>query len=94
MTGAVGKDAQLVRKARNHLEQIRNRTGNSFMENLLNLHDSVKAAAYLGEVKGVDVSSHRLKTQEIMVIMGRRFYEAVKTWGEGQLTPILELIGK
>jgi hypothetical protein len=94
MIGAVGKDAQLVRKAKHHLEQLRNRTVNSFMEHLLNLHDSVKAAAYLGEVKSVDVSAQRLKTQDIMVIMGRRFYEAVKTWGEVQLSPILEFIAK
>jgi ligand-binding sensor domain-containing protein len=92
MTGAVGKDAQLIRKAKHHLEQVRNRTGNSFMEHLLNLIDSVKAAAYLGEVKSVDVSSQRLKTQDIMVIMGRRFYEAVKAWGEVQLSPILEFL--
>ena len=92
MTGAVGKDAQLVSKSKHHLEQIRNRTVNSFMEHLLNLHDSVKAAAYLGEVKSVDVSSQRLKTQEIMIVMGRRFYESVKTWGEVQLNSILEII--
>jgi hypothetical protein len=92
MTGAVGKDAQLISKAKHHLEQIRNRTGNSFMEHLLNLLDSVKAAAYLGEVKSIDVSLQRLKTQDIMVIMGRRLYEAVKTWGEVQLNPILELL--
>jgi hypothetical protein len=29
-----------------------------------------------------------------MVIMGRRFYEAVKTWGEVQLSPILEFMAK
>jgi hypothetical protein len=92
MTGAVGKEAQLIRKAKHHLEQIRIRTGNSFMDHLLNLHDSIKAASYLGEVKSVDVSAQRLKTQDIMVIMGRRFYEAVKTWGEVQLNPILELL--
>jgi hypothetical protein len=92
MTGAAGKDAQLVRKAKHHLEQLRNRTVNSFMDHLLNLHDSIKAAAYLGEVKRVDVSTQRLKTQEIMVIMGRRFYESVKTWGEVQLNSILEII--
>jgi len=91
MTGTTGKEAQLIRKAKHHLEQIRNRTGNSFLEHLLNLHDSIKAASYLGEVKSVDVSVQRLKTQDIMVIMGRRFYEAVKTWGEVQLNPILEL---
>jgi hypothetical protein len=92
MIEAVGKDAQLVRKAKHHLEQIRNRAGNSFMEHLMNLHDSVKAASYLGEVKSVGVSALRLKTQDIMVIMGRRFYEAVKTWTEIQLSPILERI--
>jgi hypothetical protein len=92
MIGAAGKDAQLVSKSKHHLEQIRNRTVNSFMEHLLNLHDSVKAAAYLGEVKSIDVSTQRLKTQDIMVILGRRFYEAVKTWGEVQLNPILKLL--
>jgi hypothetical protein len=92
MTGAVGKEAHLVSKAKHHLEQIRNRTGNSFMEHLLNLHDSIKAASYLGEVKSVDVSARRLKTHDIMVIMGRRFYEAIKTWGEVQLNSILELL--
>jgi hypothetical protein len=92
MIGAAGKDAQLVSKAKHHLEQIRNRSVNSFMEHLLNLHDSVKAASYLGEVKSVDVSSLRLKLEDIMVIMGRRFYESVKTWGEVQLNSIIELI--
>jgi ligand-binding sensor domain-containing protein len=92
MIGAAGKDAQLVSKARNHLEQIRSRTVNSFMDNLLNLHDSVRSASYLGEVKSVDASAQRLKTQDIMKIMGRRFYEAVKTWGEFQLNSILKLI--
>jgi hypothetical protein len=91
---AVRKDVQLIRKAKHHLEQIRNRTVNSFMDHLLNLHDSVKAASYLAEVTSVDVSSQRLKTQDIMIIMGRRFYEAVKTWGEVQLSPILEIIAK
>ncbi|UCH96248.1 MAG: hypothetical protein JSV88_05160, partial [Candidatus Aminicenantes bacterium] len=94
MIGALDKDAQLVRKAKHHLEQIRNRTVNSFMDHLLNLHDSVKAAAYLGEVKSVDISSQRLKTQDIMVIMGRRFYDKIKAWSEAQLSPILELIQK
>jgi hypothetical protein len=89
MIGATGKDAQLVSKAKHHLEQIRNRSGDSFMDHLLNLHDSVKAAAYLGEVKSVDISSQRLKTQDIMIIMGRRFYESVKTWTENHLSNIL-----
>jgi hypothetical protein len=92
MVGADGKDAQVVRKAKHHLEQIRNRTVNSFMDHLSNLFDSLKAASYLGEVKSIDISTQRLKTQDIMVILGRRFYETVKTWGEGQLIPILELL--
>jgi hypothetical protein len=92
MIGAAGKDAQLISKAKHHLEQIRNRTVSSFMEHLLNLHDSVKAAAYLGEVKSLDISSQRLKTQDIMIIMGRRFYEMVKTWTENRLMPFLQLI--
>jgi hypothetical protein len=92
MVGAAGQDAQPVRKAKHHLEQIRNRTVNSFMDHLSNLLDSIKAASYLGEVKGVDVSPQRIKTQDIMVIMGRRFYDAVKTWGEGQLNSIIKLL--
>ncbi|MGD2092609.1 MAG: CARDB domain-containing protein, partial [Candidatus Aminicenantes bacterium] len=89
---ATGKDAQPVRKAKLHLEQIRNRSGDSFMVHLLNLHDSVKAASYLGEIKRVDVSNQRLKTQDIMIIMGRRFYESVKTWTENRLMPFIQLI--
>ncbi|MGD2093230.1 MAG: hypothetical protein PVH61_44125, partial [Candidatus Aminicenantes bacterium] len=92
MTGAEGKDAQLVRKAKHHLEQIRNRSGDSFMVHLLNLHDSVKAASCLGDVRNVDVSAQRLKTQDIIVVMGSRFYEAVKTWGEARLNSISELL--
>jgi hypothetical protein len=92
MIGAAGKDARLVRKAKHHLEQIRNRTVNSFIDHLSNLHDSAKAASYLGEVKSVDISAQRIKVQDIMVIMGRRFYETVKTWGEGQLIPLLEFL--
>ena len=92
MIEAVGKDAQLIRKAGHHLEQVRNRPGNTFQEHLANLQYTVKAASYLGEVKNVEVTTQRLKTQEIMIIMGRRFYEAVKTWTEIQLSPIIELI--
>ena len=84
MIEAVGKDAQLVRKAKHHLEQVRNRSGDSLMEDLLNLNDSIKAASYWGDVKNPDVSTQRLKVQDIMVIMGRRFYERVKTWTENR----------
>ena len=94
IVGAAGKDAQMVRKAKHHLEQIRNRTVNSFIDHLSNLHDSIKAASYLGEVKSVDISSQRIKIQDIVVIMGRRFYESVKNWTEVQLNPILEFLCK
>jgi hypothetical protein len=46
----------------------------------------------LGEVKSVDISAQRIKVQDIMVILGRRFYDAVKTLGEAQLSPILEFL--
>ena len=90
---AVGKDARFIGKAKHHLEQIRGRSANSFFGHLLNLYDSVKAASYLGEIKSTDVSGQRLKTQDIMIIMGRRFYKAVRTRGEMQLNPVLKFIG-
>ena len=89
---ASGKDRQFIRKAGHHLERLRSRTGDSFMVHLLNLHDAVKAAAYLGEVKHVDVSAPRLNIQDIMKIMGRRFYDTVKTLSKVQLSPLLQLI--
>ncbi|MCP4155726.1 MAG: hypothetical protein GY757_48825 [bacterium] len=47
-----------------------------------NLHDSIKAAHLLGQVQEADVSAQRLKVWDIMRIMGRRFYEKLKQWGE------------
>jgi hypothetical protein len=58
----------------------------------VNLLDSVDAANHLGSVKTIDVSSQRLKTQDIMIIMGRRFYEKVKTWGASKLIPFTRMI--
>ena len=91
---ARGKDAQLLRKTKHHLEKIRNRPGNSLITDLLNLHDAVQAASHLGNIKNIDVSMLRAKVLDIMVVMGRRFYEAVKTWGETHLGPILNLNGE
>jgi hypothetical protein len=58
----------------------------------VNLLDSVEAANNLGKVKTIDVSSQRLKTQNIMIIMGRRFYEKVNARGASGLTPFTRMI--
>jgi hypothetical protein len=89
---AGGSDARFLRKAVNKLQKIRNRTGESLSQHLVNLLDSVEAANNLGSVKTIDVSSQRLKTQDIMIIMGRRFYEKVKTRGTSKLTPFTPMI--
>jgi len=87
-----GKDARSIRKAKHRLEKIRNRSGDNLLQLLINLDDSVKAANYLGEVKQVEVSAQRLKTQDIMTIMGRAFYEKIKTWSINKLHPFLNMI--
>ena len=75
---AEGKDKQRIRKAIHHLEQIRSRAGDYMPVPVLNLHDAVQAAGYIGEVWNIDISSQRQKALEIMFIMGRWFYEKVK----------------
>ena len=90
---AGGKDAQLIRKAVHHLEKLRSRSGESLIEFLLNLHDSLKAAVYLGEVKNIDVSRQRIMVKDSKIIMGRRFYETVKAWSEDRLMPFLKYLG-
>jgi len=89
---AAGSDARFLRKVVNKLQKIRDRTGDSLSQHLVNLLDSVEAANNLGKVKTLDVSSQRLNTQNIMIIMGRRFYEKVKTWGASKLTPFTHMI--
>jgi hypothetical protein len=89
---ADGSDARFLRKAVNKLQKIRERTGDSLSQHLVNLLDSVEAAHNLGSVKTIDVSSQRLKTQNIMIIFGRRFYEKIKTWGESKLIPFTRMI--
>jgi hypothetical protein len=50
---------------------------------------------YINDLRQKNIRTHRPRSmQDIMVILGRRFYEAVKTWGEVQLSPIIELIAK
>jgi len=73
-----GKDYQFLSKAKNHLEQIRNRTGETVPDHLANLLDAVWVSYYLGEIKETDVSVPRSGAQELMVVMGRWYYEAVK----------------
>jgi hypothetical protein len=89
---AAGSDARFLRKAVNKLQRIRNRTGDSLSQHLLNVLDSAAAAYNLGKVKTLDVSPQRLKTQNIMIIMGRRFYEKVKTRGTSKLSPFTRMI--
>jgi len=87
-----GKDAQWLRKAKQQLEKIRNRSGDSTAQLLENLFDSVRAAHNLGEVKETDVSAPRLRTQDIMTIMGREFYEKIEKEGLNKLKPFLNII--
>jgi hypothetical protein len=89
---ASGKDARFLRKAAKNLQKIRNRSGDSLSQDLVNLLDSVEAANNLGKVKSIDVSSQRLKIQNIMIIMGLRFYEKVKALGVSKLTPFTRMI--
>jgi hypothetical protein len=76
---AEGKDKQSLRKAEHYLEKIRSRTGDYMAVYLLNLQDAVGAAGSLGEIKNIDVSEQREEVQEIMYIMGRWYYEKVKS---------------
>ncbi|MDQ1352685.1 MAG: hypothetical protein QG657_2991, partial [Acidobacteriota bacterium] len=78
---AAGRDAQNIRKAITSLEALRGRTGEGIPEHLRNLWDSTRAAGYIGSVKDVDVSGLRIKAQEIMIAVGRRFYEKVTAEG-------------
>ncbi|MCP4150179.1 MAG: hypothetical protein GY757_20700 [bacterium] len=89
-----GKETQYIRRAMKHLESLRNRSGESLSQVLKNLHDSIKAAHLLGQVQQADVSAQRLRVQDIMRIMGRRFYEKLKQWGESRLTPFSGLIAE
>jgi hypothetical protein len=87
-----GHDANAIHRAKNCLENIRNRSIGSIADHLQNLHDAVQAVESIGRVTGLDVSALRLKTGDIMVIMGRRLYEEVKQWGSSRLNPFSGLI--
>ncbi|MCX6584525.1 MAG: hypothetical protein NT166_30510 [Candidatus Aminicenantes bacterium] len=87
-----GHDANAIRQAKTCLENIRNRSVGSLADHLQNLHDAVQAVETIGSVASVDVSVLRLKAGDIMVIMGRRFYEEVKQWGSSSLSPLFGMI--
>jgi methionine-rich copper-binding protein CopC len=71
-----GQDAQNLRKAKQKLGSIRSRGGDSPGTTEANLIDAVQAANYIGDVQGVDVSILRLKVQNVMIALGRIYYEA------------------
>jgi hypothetical protein len=87
-----GQDAGAIERAKVCLENIRNRAVGSVSDHLMNLHDAVQAVESIGSVVSVDVSPLRLKAGDIMIIMGRRFYEAVKQTGASVLSPLSGLI--
>ncbi|HLP44913.1 MAG TPA: CARDB domain-containing protein, partial [Candidatus Kapabacteria bacterium] len=87
-----GPDTQYIRQAKNFLENILNRSVGSLSDHLLNLHDAVKATESIGKIMTMDVSSLRSKVGDIMIIMGRRFYEAVAPWNSSLLLPLAGLI--
>jgi hypothetical protein len=87
-----GHDANEIQRAKVCLENIRNRSLGSLADHLQNLHDAVQAVEAIGSVTGVDVSALRLKAGDIMVNMGRRFYEEIKQWDSSRLSPFTGLI--
>jgi hypothetical protein len=90
---ASGKDLQRIHEAKQHLEKTRSYlSGSGMLPDFTALLHSVKAADELGRVEKTDVSALRRNAQEIMVIMGRWFYEKVKKWSPERLTPFLPLI--
>ncbi|HLP60817.1 MAG TPA: hypothetical protein VK186_18395, partial [Candidatus Deferrimicrobium sp.] len=90
--GVTGPDTQYIRQAKNFLENILNRSLSSLTDHLLNLHDAVQATETVGNVKSIDISLLRLKIGDMMIALGRRFYEAVKQSGSSLLLPLTGLI--
>ncbi|MCX6579243.1 MAG: hypothetical protein NT166_03590, partial [Candidatus Aminicenantes bacterium] len=87
-----GHDANAIRQAKTCLENIRNRSVGSLADHLQNLHDAIQAVESIGSVTGLDGSYLRLKTGDIMVIMGRRLYEEIIQWGSSRLNPFTGII--
>ncbi len=87
-----GPDTRYIQQAKNFLETILNRSTGSLTDQLFNLHDAVQATETIGNVKSVDVSLLRLKIGDIMIVMGRKFYETVKQSGLPSLLPFNSLL--
>ncbi|HLP59826.1 MAG TPA: hypothetical protein VK186_13385, partial [Candidatus Deferrimicrobium sp.] len=92
MVEATGKDAQNLTKAEAYLSAIRNRSGEGVISRFMNLSDAIHAARCIAEVNSVNVSAIREKVQNIVVVMGRRFYDGVTAEGPSVLDSILSLI--
>ncbi|HLP61943.1 MAG TPA: hypothetical protein VK186_24080, partial [Candidatus Deferrimicrobium sp.] len=87
-----GPDTHYIRQAKNFLENILNRSVGSLTDHLLNLQDAIQATESIGKIMTMDVSSLRSKVGDIMISMGRRFYEAVTPSGLSLLLPFTSLI--
>jgi len=89
-----GKDSQKVKRAVSLLNSIRSRgcvgsnNCRSVLEYFNDLNDSVQASALIGSVTGIDTTELRLKAQNIMIAIGRRFYDKAKTDGYSILNAI------
>ncbi|MCP4151965.1 MAG: hypothetical protein GY757_29760, partial [bacterium] len=82
----IGRDARNIRGAVRLLEKVRNRCGSGFVDQLVNLFETIRAAHNLGNVRNVDVTQIRSQVGVLVRIMGRRFYDKVRQWGESHLT--------
>ena len=84
---APGKDSRNIRKAITALSSIRSRacvtTSNctSVLDYFYDLRDAVHAASYMREVTGIDMTTLRLETEDIILLTGRRLYEKIKADG-------------
>jgi hypothetical protein len=56
------------------------KTNSYYFGKSFNLKDIIKGSQNLGKVTGIDVSSIRTKTQNIIMVMARRIYDAIKAF--------------
>ncbi|MCP5047739.1 MAG: hypothetical protein GY940_11250, partial [bacterium] len=70
-------DATYLGKARDHLQSLRNRGGDTLTQVNANLEDAVRACYNLSLVENIDVSLLRAKAAMIMRVTGRRHYDKV-----------------
>ena len=70
-----GRDAQIVARAKDKLWEIQSRTGDTQSELRANLIDAVTVANLLARVTGINITRLRLESQNLMLALGRIFYE-------------------